>query len=529
MGRHGTGGSENSRKRGSRRSEDAQEADFRTATDPAATWSLPLDSASQNPVTTGAFMVQNASESGPWQAADPSADPHRTGAWAPAPQQTPPGGDPHQTGAWAVAPVPADPPQPGWPLPPDQIEVTGQWAPAPPLPPHRAADPDSGPKPYDARDPYGSTAVFGAPTPLDAPDAHGATAAFDSPGGPPGPADRLVAGGPTTAMASPSWDDDDRPAETGFLGSGWSDDDASWAEDDKGDGKGSRRRRGRRRPPSPDGEWADERAPGGRSRMALLAVAAVAVVLGGTVIGVRLVSGAGDTPEKCEGSACAVMSSNQPSPGVSGPPVEEEEEPAEEPVEADPSPTKQEPTTTARTPRRTVAPQPTPTRTRKQTANPTPEPKATEVSDPDPSPESSETPWTGPDMDKGGDDGGSATVAPPVQEPTTPVQPQSMNVGGAAVNVGFDVVNNQLAGYTAELRVANASTAPLPGFELSLPVGGEILEVDGAEWRQDGGTLVLESIDELAEGARLQVTIHAYGEAAPPATCELSGGKCALA
>ncbi|MFI6323876.1 hypothetical protein ACIBG8_40560 [Nonomuraea sp. NPDC050556] len=374
-------------------------------------------------------------------------------------------------------------------MPPDQIEATGQWA-APPQ--------QQGP--------------FGAPPP---PQQHipETTGAFALPpqDDPPAPGDVKVYGEPTVVEGRmPAWAD----AETSFLASGW-----SGQEDLGGDGgePPSRRRRGRKRPPRD--EWNDRPTSGGRTRLALLGVAAVAVVLGGTVAGVKIMSSSSETP---------APSVANPSISLSVTPETEETEPAEDPTEdaspeadaAAPTPTA---TATAPAPRRSATPTPTPTKTKK---------KAQPTSDPDPTPTQSDTPTTEEtqpqtltDDDVSVPPTGSATD--PVPSPTT----ESQSGGGSAgpsVSVTLDVTKQLVAGYTAELVVVNDSAKTLRSLTLSVPVGGEVYDVKGADWTQDGDLLILDLSGAVRSGEAVTLDISAKGAPQQPENCGLVGGHCLI-
>ncbi|WP_431900751.1 hypothetical protein [Nonomuraea sp. bgisy101] len=361
--------------------------------------------------------------------------------------------------------------------------------------------------------PYGGQGFDDAAGPAMAP-----TAVHSSPN------DRLVATGPPRQPVA-AWEEAPEPNETAFLGSaGWGDDNAGW--DDDPEDKSSRRRRGRRRPD------AETREPGqkGRGKIALLSVAAVAIVLGGTVVGVRMVSSSGEAPK------AGAVSSSKPAPSVSEtaepePGVEVSEpatddgavaEPTEEPSE-EPSATKvvsrPRPTATAaeREPRRTTTPRPT--------TRPT---KPPVIEDGDPTEEP--TPSADPSNMQEADATGQPGVPDPVTSSTsgTGSGSGSTGSGGAAVNVTFDVVRQRLAGYTAELQVVNESARALTDWTVSVPVVGTVSAVQGAQWMQDGGLLVIQPGTTLAAGESVQVTFTALGRPDNPESCGLVGGECTV-
>lgn len=303
----------------------------------------------------------------------------------------------------------------------------------------------------------------------------------------------------------PAWAD----AETSFLSSGWSGEDQPEEEQSS-----RRRRRGRKRPPARD-EWDDKPTSGGKTRLALLGVAAVAIVLGGTVAGVKMMSSSTETP------APAVA---KPSISLSAP-APEDTEPADEPTEeASPEeaavPT---PTTSAPAPRRSTTPTPTPTKTRK---------KAEPTADPDPTPTQSSSPdteETQPETLTDDDvavDPTAGTTTPPEASPT--VESQAGGSAGPSVSVKLDVVNQRSAGYTAELQVFNDSAKTLSSVTLSVPVGGDVYDVKGADWTQDGDLLILDLSDAVASGDAVTVSFSASGSAEQPQTCGMVGGDCLI-
>ncbi|MGI5273903.1 hypothetical protein ACQEUU_32525 [Nonomuraea sp. CA-218870] len=354
-----------------------------------------------------------------------------------------------------------------------------------------------------------------------------ATGRFDAPGLPPEPGDVKVAGEPTMVARTPAWAE----AETGFLG-------PDRSGEEQGDPE-PRRGRGRRKPPDdPDDPGGFDGRSGGRSggrgRLALLSVAAVAVVLGGTVIGVKMMGG-GD--EACPGGRCAaVQGSNQPGPQVSEPveetePVEDEETPDEEATEeeARPEPTRSD--TGSPAPRRTSAPTPRPTKTRSAPPvedEPVDEQTVEEVTDDEVTDEPTESPSPG---DVGNGTVPTQGVPQPDSTPTTEAAPRSrpLSGGAATVNVRFNVDRQRVAGYTATMSVTNDSPRTLDSFTLSMPVRGKILDVRGVEWTQDGNLLIVDITTPIAAGDSAELTISATGRAGTPKNCGLVGGDCAIA
>ncbi|GAA2265464.1 hypothetical protein GCM10010149_01910 [Nonomuraea roseoviolacea subsp. roseoviolacea] len=345
--------------------------------------------------------------------------------------------------------------------------------------------------------------------------------------GAPEPGDVKVFGNPTLVDApAPAWSEG---ADNGFLGSGWSGDEPGGDRDGGRDDEPEPRRRGRRKPPSGDADpYADPPARN-RGRLALLSVAAVAVVLGGTVAGVKLMSGSSQ-PSGCPADGCAaVQATNQPGPQSSQPAEDETEDPAEDETE-EPSPTdepttaKTQPTGTpgpqtttgVRTPRRSATPDPKPTKTKKSakpTQEPLPTPEETALETP------SEEPSTITVTDPA--DNATGNPAPTATETTGPS-------GGGSVSVGFDVVRQRITGYTAHLDVVNSSPQALKSLTVSVPVKGRVLNLTGAEYTQDGDLLIIDLPDTLAEGGSTEITFTATGRATEPENCGLVGGDCAV-
>ncbi|MFD1536433.1 hypothetical protein [Nonomuraea guangzhouensis] len=355
----------------------------------------------------------------------------------------------------------------------------------------------------DFNEPFGATQVFGSNEAFGPP-----------PNEPPAPGDIKVYGAPTMVDApTPAWADSGDNADNGFLGSGWS-------SDEPIDEPEPRRRRGRKKPPA-DPDVLAAPPSGGRGKVALLSVAAVAVVLGGTVAGVKFMSSS-DDPAKCSGTTCAaVQVSNQPGPKVteSAPEEEPTEEPSDEPTKKESKPAdtpRPSATVNVRTPRRSASPTPTPTKTKtKDPVRPTREPVATSPTE-SPTEEPTEESTT-------------------INDPNTgaPVDPQSSVTanplaGGQSVSLNFDVVNQGLVGYTAHLDVVNASAEALPALTVSLPIRGRVLDVKGAGWTQDGDQLIIDLSQSLDTGGSTQLTISATGRGAAPANCGLVGGECAV-
>ncbi|HEX4814967.1 MAG TPA: hypothetical protein VFV66_19675 [Nonomuraea sp.] len=345
------------------------------------------------------------------------------------------------------------------------------------------------------------------------------TVRFDKPpgprpvsSGPPEPGDVKVAGEPT-AVQAPAWAE----AETGFLASGWSADAGFDAADEP------QRRRGRRKPRRrDDGELLAAPSGGGKGRVALLSVAAVAVVLGGTVAGVKFMSGSSGAA--CEGAACAAVQATTSAP-VAEPatePAEEAAEPEDEslPDDEEEGRTAETPTPTAtyvaRAPRRT--PTPTPTRTKARKSAKPSEP----VETPEPTPEEA-SPTETPTVLDPPSSPPSTVTAEPTGSPTT----FGSDAGGGSVNI-TQTIRQRLASYRVELTLANTSRVTLDRPTVSVPVEGRVTDVDGADWTQDGDLLILDLSASLAAGDTAEVRFTAIGRGVPARTCGMVSGECAV-
>ncbi|MEW9534060.1 hypothetical protein [Microbispora sp. NPDC049125] len=106
--------------------------------------------------------------------------------------------------------------------------------------------------------------------------------------------------------------------------------------------------------------------------------------------------------------------------------------------------------------------------------------------------------------------------------------PQARADAPGDVSVDFAVTGRDRRGYAAQLAVRNEGAA-LSSWTIELPVGGRVTGVEGADWRQDGGTLVVTSGDPLTEGGELRIAFDAVGDPRTPGECVLAGGDCAVA
>ncbi|GAA4223515.1 hypothetical protein FHR32_001298 [Streptosporangium album] len=292
--------------------------------------------------------------------------------------------------------------------------------------------------------------------------------------------------------------------ETGFLGSGWS---------------------ARTEPSEP--VWPEERRrSGGRIKTVVLAVTAMAVVLGGTVAGVQMTGAAGPSTD-CPPGGCLAETPGQPEPYST-----DQADPTEQPVptgepekagkeKATPTPS---PSATRWRASRTATTRPTPTPETTRTARHREPPRPTDSPEPGPS-------TTGKSLVTGTrtQEPSQTATQPPVTPPSQTTIPETQHnpaAGGAALRVGFGVVDEKQEVYTARLVVT--ADEKLAGLTLSLPVGGEVASVAGADWTQDGDTLVLEPSADLEAGGDLVLTFTAYGRAEPPQTCRSTQAECAV-
>ncbi|WP_326825157.1 hypothetical protein [Streptosporangium sp. NBC_01756] len=274
--------------------------------------------------------------------------------------------------------------------------------------------------------------------------------------------------------------------------------------------------------------WPEEkRRSGGRVRTVVLAVAAMAVVLGGTVAGVQMM-GADEPSADCPTGSCLAET-----PGRTEPSSTEQADPAEQPVPTD------EPEKTAKKEKTSPTPSPSVTRWRPgrtATAKPTPTPEATHTARRSEPARRTESPESEPSSTDKSLVTGTRTQEPAPAATQSPATPPAQTAvpetspapaaAAAALRVGFGVVKEKEETYTARLVVTADET--LAGLTLSLPVGGEVASVSGAGWTQDGTTLVLEPTADLEAGEDLVLTFTAYGRAEQPQTCQSAQAECAV-
>ncbi|MFI0419356.1 hypothetical protein [Spongiactinospora sp. 9N601] len=410
----------------------------------------------------------------------------RTGQWATGPRQEE---EPHA----AVSPPPASPM--ATPVP-EPAPATAEWPDVTGVE-HTAA--------YDVpREEYGEPA---APEPFPA----------DDPGEPsyerrPPPPDRLVYS--PHRSAGPEGDmEGDQTTRTGFLGSGWQGDD-----DDSSPGPYK-------------GVWGGEKLaaePRKRGRVAVLSVAAVVALLGGSVAGVQLMTRSAETPAATKLVTAPSTGATQGTPSE---PAETSEEEAEPTAEETGEPAKKPRSSAPAQPTQTAAPR----LTQRPRATEEPRPKKTRTPDnlddqetpprdskPTGSPRQSEEPRIRDDQNR---------PAPPSAQPTT--GPTSPPDGGGdsrddnVVEIDVDLFG-RLAGYSAELSIANGSATDLTGVTLNLAVSGKVTKVEGADWDYSDGTLTLRLPRAIPAGGQVSVEYRALGRSKAPSSCEVIGITCLL-
>jgi len=185
------------------------------------------------------------------------------------------------------------------------------------------------------------------------------------------------------------------------------------------------------------------------------------------------------------GGASAAPSGSPAPPGTAEPPTPVPSPSGSRTATARPS-SKPSPTGTARDPGVRLRPSPSPTPPR--TASPSPRP-----TDPEPEPE-------------------------PTRTERAPLQ---------AV-VKFIVLGERDGRYSAEIAIGNDGSGDLNGWEISLPIDGRVLAVDGARAVRRGDTLVLRSAEVVPSGGGVAVRVVVRGEPVEPEFCLLRGGNCRI-
>ncbi|GGS58913.1 hypothetical protein GCM10010156_16980 [Planobispora rosea] len=277
--------------------------------------------------------------------------------------------------------------------------------------------------------------------------------------------------------------------------------------------------------------------------MTLLTVTAVAAVTVGTVAGVQAWKTSAESAAGCSSGDCLAAGTGQPPE----PDVTDTAGPAEEPTPRPDSSRKAAPPERAET-----SPEPVPVATRRDRVNPSSSPRAprdaeTEppADDPpptrDPLPTEEPSPFEeqSPPQQQEGDPFSTdewpestpertPTPAPTVSQPPPSKSPEtSLSAGDGTVTVDFRSERKRSRAYTARLVVT--ADRDLSVLRLSLPVSGEVTSLDGAEWRQVGGTLVMESPRAMVAGEELVISFAAQGRMRTPQTCRSTPGDCTIA
>jgi len=125
----------------------------------------------------------------------------------------------------------------------------------------------------------------------------------------------------------------------------------------------------------------------------------------------------------------------------------------------------------------------------------------------------------------------TATQAPPRVRTEAPRDPESARSERAVAAprqavVKFTVIRQARGRYAAEIAIGNEGRGDLRGWEISLPIDGRALAVDGAAARQLGDLLVISSDELLPPGGGVAVTIAVQGDTISPDFCRLRGGSC---
>ncbi|MDF5753332.1 hypothetical protein [Spongiactinospora sp. TRM90649] len=394
---------------------------------------------------------------------------------------------------------------------------TGQWGPGDQAAPGPSATPDPLPSQgWPDVTGTGHTAVY--PAPHMGHDEPAAPESIEGDGSyPPDrravPTDRLV----YPARSAAGGEDDQAPAfpgeetaaqRTGFLGSGWQGDSTT---------------------PSPGpykGSWDGEGVapePRKRGRVALLSVAAVVALLGGSVAGVQIMTRASESPQ-------VTKLAEAPSPsGSAAPPQETEADPESE----EPDPTESAETTAEKKRDRatpTVTPTAAPRRTQAPRVTEEPRPRKTKpprdrLDDQDTPPPDVKTTPKPTDEPQFRED--QRRTAPPTERPTlVPTAPPDENSVDNLLEVEVDLLKQRIAGYSAGVSIVNGSAGELAGVTLTLPVNGKVTGVEGASWEQTGGSLVIRYPGRLAPGAQIELGFSALGKIKLPASCQATGATC---
>lgn len=257
-----------------------------------------------------------------------------------------------------------------------------------------------------------------------------------------------------------------------------------------------------------------------RLRATLLLVTAFVATVTAVISGVRLVadlnrpagapSDLGDVPPCPPNSGCSALFPPRATPAGTGTPVPTGEPAGGASAAPSGSPTAPD---TAEPP----TPVPSPRGSRTATARPSPKPSPTGTArdsgvrlrpSPSPTPPRTASP--------------SPRPTDPEPEPTRTERPPLQAV------VKFIVLGARDGRYSAEIAIGNDGSGDLDGWEISLPIDGRVLAVDGARAVRRGDTLVLRSAEPVPSGGGVAVRITVRGEPTEPEFCRLRGGSCRI-
>ncbi|WP_155356307.1 hypothetical protein [Acrocarpospora macrocephala] len=241
-------------------------------------------------------------------------------------------------------------------------------------------------------------------------------------------------------------------------------------------------------------------------RTALLSGLSVLVAVGVTFAGVRLVGDRTDLvleppAASCEPGGCGAA------PAVPQPSATDFATPEESPSPTADKP-KPKPTPKSTAPA-IVQAKPTPSRTNSPKPKKSPTPTATE---------DDEVP-VGIGLEEGGG---------PSSNDDAPADGNTLRVAAPAVTVAFEVTQEDFDGYAARIVVLSGNE-DISDLRLAIPVTGEVLTVEGAQWEVRRGQLILTSFAPLLAGEELVVEMIANGSPTTPSDCVLTGGDCTIA
>ena len=272
-----------------------------------------------------------------------------------------------------------------------------------------------------------------------------------------------------------------------------------------------------------------------RLRAALLLATAFVATVTGVISGVRLIAAAsqpsgtpadlGDVPPCPPNSDCAALFPPRVTPTTAATPTAE---PSGEPTGAvgDPggTPTGNPATDAPDTAAPSAEPParvPSPRAGRTASARPAPKPSPTaSVADPGVRLRPSPAPTVPRAM--------SPAPRPTEPDPAPEEPPRAERDGPSKAVVKFIVTSERYGRYSAEIAIGNEGHGDLDGWEITLPIDGRVVAVEGARAVQRGDTLVLRSAEFVPSGGGVAVRIAVRGEPVAPGFCRLRGGDCRL-